>query len=896
MLGSMIKAASSVAVCIGLAFAKQPLVSLVLLSVLPAIQILNLVNGHLQEPLYRQERRGFAQASTLIERTTKDVATVKVFNAQELEKNKFVELVNTARDSLYKQAIGWASLIAGVSFTMLTMFVAGFWYGAVLVSKGKVGVSAVMTAIWACLLASSNIQTVMTQMTTVSKGKTSLASLLSVIQEPLQTTKPWRLSALSMTPPKLRRPARCHGSFEVSAVYFAYPTRPDVPVLRGVDLFVAAGELTFIVGGSGSGKSTIAQLLLRMYPPTAGSILLDERDITAISDDYCREHVAAVQQGCILFDMSVHDNVALGVNTQRCTWLGRHRRPEDVTRDEVEEACKMADIHDFIMSLPDGYETKLGSSGTQLSGGQRQRLAIGRARIRNPTVLILDEATSALDATSRVVVFEAIRKWRQDRTTIVITHDLSQILPDDFIFVMKDGIVAEQGFQRDLMEHKGVYSGMAADQAVQPLRPRILNTWHDGSSVEELLVEEMNREELLPLRPTSVASFCGQTVSHSRPLSQIDFQTPKVNRITFDRPPSMVKKSPPSAYNAPSLAKLTAKTTRSALETTKHRMSRRGSRRTFKTLEHSTLSQATLNSVLTAGEEPDLKIVRSEYSPPPVKTSGMFAKLIPKVQLGSTYRLLRTWYPSVPNKRLLSVGLAAAMTSGVCKPLWSYQIAKLVALMSAGDKGGIARLAGIVLAISVGQAASEWIEYWAMRRLAAQWTALLRGQAFAKVIEQEKAWFDAEGHSPSALAQILIKDVEDMSSLVGTVIAGAVVVIVMSNVTVIWALVVGWKLTLIGAALGPVIAGVMVVTNITTGRAEVQNKGYREALAKTFYEVSYCTLIGADHSARPTSVVSGPWRSRTSSERASSARRAVRRSTRCAPPGSRPSGPLLRLG
>jgi ATP-binding cassette subfamily B (MDR/TAP) protein 1 len=160
--------------------------------------------------------------------------------------------------------------------------------------------------------------------------------------------------------------------------------------LRDVTLFLPPGETTFIVGGSGSGKSTVAQLLLRLYTPVGGEITLDDQSIAYLDDGYTKENIAAVQQGCILFDMSVHDNVAMGLAGAGVDMkTGIQRRPRDVTRGEVEEACRMAMIHDFISGLPEGYETVLGTGGSSLSGGQRQRLAIARARIRDPTILVL---------------------------------------------------------------------------------------------------------------------------------------------------------------------------------------------------------------------------------------------------------------------------------------------------------------------------------------------------------------------------------------------------------------------------------------------------------------------------------------------------------------------------
>jgi len=175
---------------------------------------------------------------------------------------------------------------------------------------------------------------------------------------------------------------------------------------------------------------------------------LDDQDMGYLDEVFMRENLVGVSQGCILFDRSVHDNVAMG--RLRRHGDGEEEEENEVSREEVVDACRAALMHEFVRDLPEGYDTRLGNGGANLSGGQKQRLAIARAKLRDPSVLILDEATSALDATSRVLVFEAMKRWRENKTTVVITHDLSQIKPSDFVYVLKEGRVVEQGYRSDL--------------------------------------------------------------------------------------------------------------------------------------------------------------------------------------------------------------------------------------------------------------------------------------------------------------------------------------------------------------------------------------------------------------------------------------------------------------
>lgn len=371
--------------CLGLSLYKNPKLAVVTLSAVPLLIGVNMVTRTICQPLYAIERRGFAEASTDVERGTAAIATVKVHNAQATEMERFRRPINNARDSLFKQGFFWGACFGSTNVLIFTIFVAGFWYGAKLVHDGEASVSNVMTVFWACLMGTSALQGGFLPLGFITKGAMSLASLLTVIQDDDSLHTPGPEDGEGIVPP------RCQGAFDLHEVLFAYPSRPDDNVLSGVTMFLPAGETTFVVGGSGSGKSTIAQLLLRLYEPDFGDIVFDNTNFDELDRTFTGQRIAAVQQGCILFDMSVHDNVAMGMVGSGPDKDGKIRTPAEVTRDEVIEACKLADIHEFIVSLPEGYETRLGTGGSQLSGGQRQRLAIARARIRNPTVLILGE-------------------------------------------------------------------------------------------------------------------------------------------------------------------------------------------------------------------------------------------------------------------------------------------------------------------------------------------------------------------------------------------------------------------------------------------------------------------------------------------------------------------------
>ncbi|KAL3834501.1 hypothetical protein ACJIZ3_009237 [Penstemon smallii] len=242
------------------------------------------------------------------------------------------------------------------------------------------------------------------------------------------------------------------GDICLEDVHFSYPLRPDVEVLKGLDLTLKCGTITALVGSSGAGKSTVVQLLARFYEPTRGRITVAGEDLRSFDKSEWARVVSIVNQEPVLFSVSVGENIAYGL-------------PDDyVSKDDIIKASKAANAHEFIISLPQGYDTLVGERGGLLSGGQRQRVAIARALLKNAPILILDEATSALDTVSERLVQDALNRLMKGRTTLVIAHRLSTVQNAHQIALCSDGKILELGTHLELIEKNGQYASFVGTQ------------------------------------------------------------------------------------------------------------------------------------------------------------------------------------------------------------------------------------------------------------------------------------------------------------------------------------------------------------------------------------------------------------------------------------------------
>lgn len=387
----------------------------------------------------------FAGAGAVASEAVDNIDTVTSIGVQDVFIDKYdAELAAPLRNGRRTATV--AGIAFGVSEALAQLLWAvSFWIGSLFVRNGNCDFLGLMKAITGLLFAGMSLGNISAMMPDLSKSKVAATMIFRLLD---------RESAIDPTS-KQGTEASISGSVGLDKIYFEYPTRPDVAVLRGASVEVSPGQTLALVGGSGSGKSTIVALLERFYDPKSGKIVFDDRDSREYELNCLRRQMGLVSQEPDLFDRSVRDNIAYG--------FGEEGTP--VTMDMIVSAAKAANAHSFISELPDGYDTIVGVRGNRLSGGQRQRVAIARAIMRQPRVLLLDEATSALDAVSEKVVQEALDMAAKGRTTVAIAHRLSTVKDADIIAVVSRGKIVETGTHEQLLRvPNGEYANLVKNQ------------------------------------------------------------------------------------------------------------------------------------------------------------------------------------------------------------------------------------------------------------------------------------------------------------------------------------------------------------------------------------------------------------------------------------------------
>ncbi|KAI2467630.1 P-loop containing nucleoside triphosphate hydrolase protein [Annulohypoxylon bovei var. microspora] len=810
-LGSLAAEIATSVASLVVAFRGSWKLTLVLLATVPvSVVVLAMLSRTLKLAVQAQKRE-LSRASKYAISAIASIDLVKAFNASDHETWQYLQAIRRSMDKYLIQARAAACQSGYVRLWIDGMFVIGFYYGVVLVGEG-LSPGNVVTTFYAALAALQAFEAFIPMYMALARGMSAGQALYYIAYDIESGRKTHRMVGS-------HRPRECLGEIKISDVSFAYPSNLSKTVLDKVSFFFEPGRLTFVVGRSGSGKSTLGNLLLGFYEPLGGDILVDGHALKTLDVDWVRNSIALVQQTSVLFNDTFSMNVAMGC-----------RDPTQVSQAEVKAACETALLQSTLATLPKGLDTYVGASGHDLSGGQKQRLAIARAKIRDPPVLVLDEVTSGLDPVSRSLVMDAVRQWRRGKTTIIVTHEVAQIQDHDFVYVMDDARVVQKGSRKCLQEEKdGVFATLAASA-----------TESDGAYHGEEPGGGINPAADVA-DPTSSPPQRGPTSSrYFWPFERQEDHHYLAHRATLGvgatamQARQFLDRSPWSEEADPGAPRTGEPAARSMLLHLQQlgdtvRDNRRGS--AYK--ERRPVSKAGEASASTS--KPHV----GDKKPDEAKQEGEQAEALPLLTI------YKTVWPSLTTKGriCLVVGFITCVVVAGSVPAFSVVFANLLAVLySSEDKMASGqRWALYLLLIAATGALSTLASQYLMQWAGQAWVNALRMRAFDRVLRQPKTWFEKPAHSTIRISECMDRNAEEMRNLLGRFAPQLLVVVIMISTTVAWAVVISWRLTLVSLGSAPLLMAATKGYALVSTKWETRcNRAIEDAIAvltETFLNV-----------------------------------------------------------
>lgn len=564
--------------------------------------------------------------------------------------------------------------------------------------------------------------------------------------------------------------------------------------------------------------------MVGFYRPLTGQIEIDNHPLQILDKHWVRENVTLIQQSSILFNDTFFKNVAFG-----------HRNPDQATKYQVQSACDAALLQSTLSVLPDGLNTNVGSDGYNLSGGQKQRLALARARLRDPPVLILDEITSGLDQVSRVLIMDAIREWRRGKTTIIITHDVSQIGDDDFVYVMDNASLAQEGFRRDLdRQTTGVFAALtSASTQDAPDTPVDIGVHlPDCPSPVHLVVPQSARASRISrflmgeLERSSLSSVAGMSKRVSLGAgTAAAFRLRTEQTWQSDDPPQRLK---PVAVSGP-------------IHIHEKNSIMLRSQSSWNDLDgSSTVGLVTEEPSYVFGgadRRKNLHQFRLAHQEEKLESTSLGSPSsgddLERMSLGAIFK---TVWPAIDFRHRITLvcGIIVCFIGAVSIPVFSYCFAQLLGVMwSKGDKLQEGKVwALILIGVAVVDGLSTGGGHYLMEVVGQAWVNTIRAQALKRILRQPRSWFDKSRNSPGRINECLDRNSEEMRNIVGRFVPIIITVTVMILVSVIWSLIVSWRLTLVALAPLPIVMGAVKGYAYVSGKWEARcNKGADEASA-----------------------------------------------------------------
>ncbi|CAK8671951.1 unnamed protein product [Clavelina lepadiformis] len=730
--------------------------TLVIMAISPLLGIGAALMGRFVANMTSKELQAYAAAGSVAEEVLSSIRTVAAFGGEKKEVERYDKNLESAEKQGIKKGMT-QGFFSGYMWCMIFLsYALAFWYGSTLVLDERFTTGQLMTVFFAVLIGAINLGQAAPNLEAFSVGKSAAALVYQIIE---------RESKIDPFSKEGHVLDHVVGDIELHDCDFSYPSRDDQLILDNLRITFKAGETTAIVGPSGMGKSTILQLVQRFYDPDKGVVTLDGHDLRTLNTQWLRKMIGIVQQEPSLFATTIAENIRFG--------------REGVTDEEIIQAAKAANAYNFIMDLPNKFQTQVGTGGGHMSGGQKQRIAIARALIRNPKILLLDQACSALDTQSEAIVLEELDKARKGRTTIIVAHRLSTIRNADIIVGIEHGKAVERGTHEELMKNNGVYYTLVTLQTTK----RKKSECNDGD------VSDSDTEG------TSDADKDDEILENG-PEVPLEHVTGMGHRRSFRR--SLRKRAETHMSTGDDITPITMTT-----PTTVRKYEITARKR------HDSDSEESDSSSESEAEDEEVEAIE----PAP---------------LNRIMKLNSTEWPYIV------AGTIGSAVNGAIQPVFAILFSGLLGVFSSTDPQEIQEGVNFYALLFVGIAVVSFITYFLQNYMFAKsgeiLTRRLRKMGFECMLRQDIGWYDDHRNNPGALSTRLATDAAYVKGATGAQIGIIVSAIASIGSALIIAFTFGWKLAFVVVAFLPLIVfSGLIQARLMTGSAKRDKDSLEEA-------------------------------------------------------------------
>ena len=705
--------------------------TLVILGATPLLALFSAYLGRMLATSSKREQEKYAKAGAIAEEVLGSVRTVFALGGQRQEIRSYSRKLNESKQVAHWKYFQLALTVGASLFVLYATYGLALYVATRLLNVNLINPGQAMTVIMSVMMGASALGNIIPPLQTIIMAVASL----SLIQEVIESRP--QIDAFNERGLKL---SKVTANIKFEHVTFTYPTRCAVPVIRNLSFELNQGQMVAICGRTGSGKSTVMNLLLRFYDPDEGCIYLDNCNLCDLNVAWLRSLIGIVEQEPALFDCSIFENIALGAS-----------QDSDKSYQRVIEAARLANAHEFIANLPDGYNTRCGDRGVQMSGGQKQRIAIARALLCDPKILLLDEATSALDSESEFMVQSALNKARQGRTTIVIAHRLSTIRDADLICVMDGGFIVEMGRHEELMANRAEYYNLVTSQVFNDDRLPGGEGPDNGAGPNDLDSDSAGDGSLAHEDEGVAGSFGKSSTSY------MERTTDETSRLVT----SQMSEARASA---------------SRLST-----SSRPATKKYSTTLYESINRPLKSLVEFQNGE------RDHVEPP---------------TLYDVIKLVK------PELFYLSLATLATMVSGALMPTFALFYAQIFdTLTKSGQElltnGRFWALMFLVLALA--NFLAMFLRIFLISYAIENSLARIRSECFANILRQHVGWFDSPNHSPQRLTTRLAADAPQVKAVLNTRLSSFISGLATVVAALLIAFYLGWQLAMLLTLTLPIL-------------------------------------------------------------------------------------------